>query len=184
MNSVFNQLFLNQLFYFLTTGTENVRFWLVWNLFKKFSDILNLITAPSDSHHYRRSEIQPSMELHLGDANYELIFVFYWTGSHFFGQGRWSDHRWFKYDNNLDKGRVDWSDKFDRKWRNKYLYGLMYMRVESESHQVGTPVNLSSVKSEYYKVGTGYRTSLTDNYRQKDKKRFKASHKATATMVD
>ena len=61
---------------------------------------------------------------------------------------------------------MDWADEFNRGWRAKYIYGLMYVRVDSECHQLGTPVNLDGVKTEYFKVGTGYGTSLTDNYRQ------------------
>jgi len=117
----------------------------------------------------------------LGNANYELIFAFYWDGGHFFGQGRWSDMRWFTYDD-LKKGSVDWSHEFDRGWRAEYLYGLMYVRVDSECHQLGTPITID-VKTEYFKVGTGYRTSLTDNYRQV-KGRFKAGGKASAIIVD
>ena len=64
--------------------------------------------------------------------------------------------RWFTYDD-LNKGSVDWSHEFDRGWRAEYLYGLMYVRVDSECHQLGTPITID-VKTEYFKVGTGYDT--------------------------
>ena len=127
--------------------------------------VLDLCLQESDTIVPLPSAIAPELELKIGDRVYDLVFVTYWTGGHYVGQGLWglwpnarkNNRRWFKYDDMAGNhtGQVKWAKDFDADWLKQYTFMFTYVLRWNQLDDVSQPVDLSEEKKEYWRVGSG-----------------------------